>query len=95
MERLAESLGTVVLDRNVIDQTGIAGSFRIRLGHAPDENTPCFGPADACKVNPDSNIPRAATIFDAVEEQLGLKLEAIKGPKEHIVIDRVDRPSEN
>jgi uncharacterized protein (TIGR03435 family) len=35
------------------------------------------------------------TIFTALEQQLGLRLEQIKGPKEHIVIDRVERPSEN
>jgi uncharacterized protein (TIGR03435 family) len=95
MARLAQSMAMFVVDRNVIDQTGIAGSFRIRLEYTPDGNTPCFGPADACKADSDSNIPPAATIFAAIEQQLGLTLEPIKGPKEHIVIDRVEQPQLN
>jgi uncharacterized protein (TIGR03435 family) len=96
MGRLAQSMAMFVLDRNVIDQTGIAGSFRIRLEYAPDENTPCFlGGPEACAIGPNSDVPQAATIFGAIEQQLGLKLEPIKGPKEHIVIDRVEQPSLN
>jgi uncharacterized protein (TIGR03435 family) len=95
MGRLAQSLAMFVLDRNVIDRTGIAGSFIIRLEYKPDENTRCFGPAEMCKVDPNSDIPPAVTIFNATEQQLGLQLEPIQGPKEHIAIDRVERPSEN
>jgi bla regulator protein blaR1 len=95
MERLAGSLAMFVLDRNVIDRTGIAGSFLVRLEYTPDENTRCFGGPEICKVDPNSDIPAAVTIFSALEQQLGLTLERIKGPKEHIVIDRVERPSEN
>jgi uncharacterized protein (TIGR03435 family) len=95
MERLAQSLAMFILDRNVIDRTGMAGSFIIRLEYAPDENTRCFGGAEFCAVDPNSDIPAGATIFGALEQQLGLKLEPIKGPKEHIVIDHVERPSEN
>ena len=95
MGRLAQSLAMLILDRNVIDRTGIAGSFLVRLEYAPDENTRCFGGPEWCNVDPNSDIPPAATIFTALEHQLGLKLEQIKGPKEHIEIDRVERPSEN
>jgi uncharacterized protein (TIGR03435 family) len=95
MERLAQSLAMLVLDRNVINRTGIVGSFIVRLEYAPDENTRCFGGPETCKVDPNSDIPPAATIFTALEQQLGLELEQIQGPKEHIVIDRVERPAEN
>jgi uncharacterized protein (TIGR03435 family) len=95
MERLAGDLAELILDRNVIDRTGIAGSFNIHLEYAPDENTRCFGPAQMCAVDTNSDIPAGATIFGALEQQLGLKLEQIKGPKEHIVIDHVERPSDN
>ena len=94
MARLAQSMAMFVLDRNVIDQTGIAGSFIIRLEYTSDENTRCIAP-DMCAVDPNSDIPPAATIFAAMEQQLGLKLEPIKGPKEHIVIDRVEPPTIN
>jgi uncharacterized protein (TIGR03435 family) len=95
MERLAQSLGMFVLDRSVIDRTGIAGTFIIRLEYQPDENMRCFGPAEMCKVDPDSDILPGATIFSAMEQQLGLELNQIKGPKEHIVIDRVEQPLQN
>jgi uncharacterized protein (TIGR03435 family) len=42
-----------------------------------------------------SDIPRAATIFTALEEQLGLKLEPTKAPREFIVIDHVERLTPN
>jgi uncharacterized protein (TIGR03435 family) len=95
LARLARELGVLILDRNVIDHTGISGIYNIRLEYAPDENTRCFGPAQFCAVDPNSGIPPGATIFAALEQQLGLKLEPIKGPQEHIVIDSVEKPSEN
>jgi uncharacterized protein (TIGR03435 family) len=95
MERLAASLTSSVVGRKVFDRTGITGLFPIHLEYAPDENTRCLEPAEFCAVDPNSDIPLAATIFTALEQQLGLKLEAIKGPREHIVIDSVERPSEN
>jgi uncharacterized protein (TIGR03435 family) len=94
MARLAQSMAMFVLDRNVIDQTGIDGSFIIRLEYTSDENTRCIAP-DMCAVDLNSNIPPAATIFAAVEQQFGLKLVPIKGPREHIVIDRVEPPTIN
>jgi uncharacterized protein (TIGR03435 family) len=66
-----------------------------RLEYAPDENMRCFGPAQWCQVDPKSDIPPGPTIFAALEKQFGLKLETIRGPKEHIVIDSVQPPSEN
>jgi hypothetical protein len=67
------------LDRTVIDNTGLAGEYDLKLEWAADETT-------------DSSIP---SIFTALQEQLGLKLESTKGPVEVIVIDHVERPSEN
>lgn len=82
--RLAQSLAMFVLDRNAIDRTGIAGSFLIRLEYNPDENTRCFGGPEFCKVDPNSDFPPAPAIFNAMERQLGLELERIQGPMEHI-----------
>ncbi len=93
--RLAETLSELILDRNVIDRTGITGSFIGRLEYAPDENTRCFGPPELCAVDLSSDIPPGPTIFGALQEQFGLRLESIKGPQEHMVIDRVATPSEN
>jgi bla regulator protein BlaR1 len=71
-----------MLDRPVIDKTGFVGLFDFKLEYSPVEARP-----DADAALPD--------IFSAIPEQLGLKLEATKAPVEVIVIDSVERPSEN
>jgi uncharacterized protein (TIGR03435 family) len=81
-EQLAEVLGRVV-----VDKTGITGRYRIALSWTPDDRAaPPSGPPPA-----DSG----PSIFTALEEQLGLKLESAKGPVEVLVIDSVAQPSEN
>ncbi len=75
------------LDRPVIDKTGIAGLFDFHLEFAPDQSTPGFKKSDDPAGGP--------SIFTAVQEQLGLKLEPTKGPAEYLVIDSVERPTEN
>lgn len=83
MAELARLLGGVV-GRNVADHTGITGQFRIHLEFADDLSTP----------SPDSGASRPS-IFTALEEQLGLRLDSSKGLVDMLVIDRVERPSEN
>ena len=95
LARLASQLGGLISDRKVLDHTGISGIYNIRLEYAPDEKTRCVGPAQVCAVDPNSEIPPGPTIFAALEQQLGLKLEPVKGPQEHIIIDHVQQPSEN
>lgn len=67
--------------RIVIDKTGLTGNYDIDLKWTPDEDlaTGASGP----------------TLFAALEEQLGLKLVPSKGPVDTIVIDHIERPSEN
>ncbi|HTB15849.1 MAG TPA: TIGR03435 family protein [Bryobacteraceae bacterium] len=89
------------LDRIVINKTGIAGTFDFHLEFAPDESTrglnnlrvgggePAFPQPTA------SDPPGGPSIFTAIQEQLGLKLESSKGPREFVVIDRAEKPSEN
>ncbi len=90
--QFSRSLG---LDRPVIDKTGIDGLFDIHLEFALDDTTRAVLPAN----RPDTIYPDDPTggtsIFTAVQEQLGLKLESAKGPGEFLVIDHVERPSEN
>jgi uncharacterized protein (TIGR03435 family) len=94
LNRLADFLSNFVMDRHVIDRTGVTEKFNIHIEYAPDERTPCSGPAELCKTDPDSDIPLGASIFTALE-QVGLKLEPVKAPHGYIVVDRVERPSEN
>ena len=78
-----------VLDRPVINKSGIAGVFDFRVEFAPDGTIPKFAP----KVPDDP--PGGASFFTALQEQIGLKLEAARGPGEFLVIDSAERPSEN
>jgi uncharacterized protein (TIGR03435 family) len=71
-----------VLGRPVLDRTGFTGSFKVLLEFAP------LAPGG----NPDTTKP---SLFTALEEQLGLRLESQKGTEEVLVIDHVERPSVN
>lgn len=88
MPTLADLLGGS-LDQRVIDKTGITGGFDIKLQWTPMEREVDF---------PDGDSPGDASgpsLFTAIREQLGLKLEPAKGPVEVLVIDHIDRPSAN
>jgi len=95
LSRLADALSDFFMDRHVLDHTGITANFNIRLEYTPDENTPNKMNFPSLAVDPTSDIPVGPTIFTALEQQLGLKLESIKGPRGYIAIDHVERPSEN
>jgi uncharacterized protein (TIGR03435 family) len=71
------------LDRPIVDQTGLAGKYDFNLKWSFDET------------EASSNPNAAPGLFTAVQEQLGLKLEAVKAPADVIVIDHVERPSAN
>jgi uncharacterized protein (TIGR03435 family) len=77
-----------MLDRPVIDQTNTPGVFDFTLEWSPDQ--PMTNPGD------ESPSPAGPSIFTAVQQQLGLRLEARRGPVGVLVIDRGDRvPIEN
>jgi uncharacterized protein (TIGR03435 family) len=81
MTDLATALGDEV-HRPVIDKTGLAGSADITLKWSDD-------------VAAEQGGPDVISIFTALEEQLGLKLQPSKGPVETLVIDHVEMPTEN
>jgi uncharacterized protein (TIGR03435 family) len=85
MQPLSNALATV-LDRTVIDKTGLTGMFDIHLAFTPDLAT-ATDPATSSDLGP--------SVFTALQEQLGLKLESAKGPVSMLVIDRVEKPSAN
>ena len=76
-----------VTGRIVVDKTGLDGKYDWTLDWAPDAPTANDDGAGA--------PPAGPTIFTAVQEQLGLRLESGKAPVDKIVIDRVNRPTEN
>ncbi len=97
MASLAQNLSRQV-DRTVLDRTGLAGRYDFTLQYSRDENQGVIfkatdsGSGPASPPPPDSSVP---TIFTALQEQLGLKLEATKGPVEMLVIDHIDMPTED
>jgi uncharacterized protein (TIGR03435 family) len=80
------------LDRPVIDQTGLTQFYDFKL-----EWTPELPPGVAARPDLAANVPptNGPDIFTALREQLGLKLDSHKGPVEVMIIDQVERPSEN
>jgi uncharacterized protein (TIGR03435 family) len=87
------------LGRTVMDQTGLKGNYDFTLQWTPDQRPVAMpvGPVGGSS-GPDgvpSSDSSGASIFTALQEQLGLKLESTKGPVDIIVIDHIERPSEN
>jgi len=89
MGEFTSLLQRAVLDRPVVDKTGLSGKYDFDLQWAPDETQ--FGgevpvaPADAA----------AAPLFSAIQDQLGLRLIATRGPVDALVVDKANRPSPN
>jgi len=83
--------------RNVIDKTNLTGKYDIDLQYTPEQGQFPALPGGAPPGMPPlpSIDPNGPTLFTALQEQLGLKLESQKAPVEMIVIDSIERPSEN
>jgi len=71
------------LSRTVVDKTGLKGKFDLSLTWSPDDESAAAS---------DSSAP---SLFTALQEQLGLRLQPAKGPVETLVVDHVEIPSEN
>lgn len=82
------------LGRIVVDKTGLTGKYDFTLQWTPDETQgpPSGPPGIGSTPPPESSGP---SIFTAIQEQLGLKLESQKGPVEILVIDHAEKPSAN
>jgi uncharacterized protein (TIGR03435 family) len=87
-----------LLGRVVLDKTGLTGKYDFTLRWTPDEGQGGAPFPGGPKEGPDGAPPPEASgpsLFTAVQEQLGLKLESQKAPLEILVIEHVERPSEN
>jgi uncharacterized protein (TIGR03435 family) len=89
MAEFAGMLQVAVLDRPVLDRTGLAGRFDFTLMWTPDEFQPSGG------VKPASQADAPPSFPTALQEQLGLKLDATKASADVLIIDKVEKPSEN
>ena len=74
------------MERPVLDATGVLGVFDFKLE---------WSTHDVAAKAPDANELAGPSIFTALQEQLGLKLESTKGPVEIIVVDHAEKPTEN
>jgi uncharacterized protein (TIGR03435 family) len=86
----------VVEDRVVVDRTGLKGNYDVLLEWTPDPK-PFAAAADLPPGLPVPAPPSAGgpSIFTAIQEQLGLKLQSARAPVEVLLIDRIERPTED
>jgi uncharacterized protein (TIGR03435 family) len=87
------TLQSNVLDRPVVDQSGLTGRFDFQLKWTPDDSQ--FPGIKGQLPPPKDNAEAQPDLFTALQQQLGLKMEATKAPVGIIVIDKVEKPTEN
>jgi len=80
---------SMMLGRSVIDRTGFTAPFDLQLDFVPDETTPAMPPP------PPGSGTTGVSIAEALQQQLGLRLEPTRGPVEVLVVDGAERPSPN
>jgi bla regulator protein blaR1 len=81
----------------VLDKTGLTGVYDFKLKWMPERNRSAVPSSEAPNGQPAAaaSDPPGPTLLDAVQDQLGLKLESGKGPVDAIVIDHIEKPSGN
>ena len=95
LSQLASALSQMV-QRVVVDRTELTGNFDLELTYTPDQmpQGPPGTPPPGAPPPPPID-PNGPSIFTALQEQLGLKLDSQRGPVDVLVIDRAERPTEN
>ena len=88
---LADGILSRIMDRSVVDKTGLTAMFDFHLEFTPDGVTPLGGGTKSVS----AAEPGGLSVFTALSEQLGLKLEPGTGTMDVLVIDHLERPSEN
>jgi len=84
------------LGRTVLDKTGLTGEYDFKLDWTPDDTAAM--PRTSNPTAGDNPSPQDAggpSLFTALEEQLGLKLESTKGPVDVVVVDALEQPTAN
>jgi uncharacterized protein (TIGR03435 family) len=94
MQEFSNTLQSMVLDRPVVNQTGLEGKYDFVIKFTPDDSM-FNGHPPTLPTKADTTAEASPSLFDAVQQQLGLKLEAQKTAVDVIAIDRVEKPSAN
>lgn len=82
--------------RTVLDKTGLTGSYDVKLEWTPEVGETQIGPPGDGPGGPGpASESSGPSLVTAIQEQLGLKLDAQKGPVEVFIIERVEKPTEN
>jgi uncharacterized protein (TIGR03435 family) len=79
----------------VTDKTDITDKFNWDLEFVVDGNASNAPTGPVTGLSDTAGVPKAPTIFDALEQQLGLRLEPIQVPRDYLVIDSIERPGPN
>jgi uncharacterized protein (TIGR03435 family) len=88
---LAGLLGGIVTGRPVVDKTGLASTYKFTLQWTPAVGERGLLPSpDAAPLD-----PNGPSLFSALQEQLGLRLQSAKGPVDSLVIEKAEKPTEN
>jgi uncharacterized protein (TIGR03435 family) len=95
LSRLVDSLSTM-LRRTVVDRTGLSGTFDFDLTWTPDQMPQqALQPSAPGRSDLPPVDPSGPSIFTAIQEQLGLKLESTRGAVDVLVVDRAELPTED
>jgi len=86
-------LQSLVFDRPVVDQTGLTGRYDLTVIFTPDDSL--FNGRPPAFPKPADGVEPAPNLFQAIQEQLGLKLTAEKAQVDVLAIDQVEKPSPN
>jgi len=93
MQDLVNFMRSGVLDRPVLDRTGIEGRYDFTLNWTPDASQ--FPGLGVTIPHPSGGVYAPPPLSTAIQEQIGLKLDLIGAPVEALVIDHVEKPQES
>ncbi|HKV46935.1 MAG TPA: TIGR03435 family protein [Candidatus Acidoferrales bacterium] len=93
MVEFAGLMQSAVLDKPVVDHTGLTGKYDFELKWTPDQGQ--FETFGGIKAPATENADAPPDLFTAIQQQIGLKINSTKGPTDVMVIDKVEKPSAN
>jgi uncharacterized protein (TIGR03435 family) len=91
LSALGDTLSGALGNARVIDRTGLTDRFNFVFEFAWEGQVEVASHEPVAPIGP----PRASAVFSAIEQQLGLRLEPVRGAREFVVIDAIERPSPN
>jgi len=96
IEDLVNMLSSQRLGRPIFDKTGLTGNYDLELHWTPDDAPPPMaGGAQGGSPGSEAASDPGPSLFTALQEQLGLRLDPQKGPVDVVVIDHIEQPTAN